>query len=102
MDEFEKQNAAIVSMDEYRVFHPRLDDILKRLETNPEIFNLITLDFAYRIEEAVLAKAMEGSYNIIYEVSLNTPDAIIDVIKKAKKKKYYTKLRAMAVDNLMM
>lgn len=100
MEEIEGQNAIVVSLDEYRVFHPRMKQILRRLRKTPTIFNLLTLDFAYKLEEAVLEKAIQEGYNIIYEVSLNTPSALIERIERAKGRGYETSLKAIATDDI--
>ena len=93
----ELPNAVILDVDDFRYFHPNIDEILKKYPNDLATF---TLKFVNDIFNAVFSKLIVKKYNIISQKTLRDNKIIEDTLVYLREKKYGVVIRVLAVHEL--
>jgi len=95
--DFPSKDFLILNLDEFRDFHPDIEEIRK----NSRYFAEFTNEFAYRIREDILKIAVENKMDIIINESLRNTESIKKVINtKLRPKGYKIGVYGLAVPYL--
>lgn len=86
---------AAINGDEYRRFHPMIQDILR---TDPEHYAERTQGFANQVTETLISDLGNAGYNLIIEGTLRNPQVPIDTCLSLQEKGYQTELIVIACD----
>jgi len=87
-------NAIIINGDDFRRFHPDYKKIQKEYgKDSPKV----TAQFAGKMTEAVLEKAISENYNIIIEGTFRTFETPLETLQKLKNANYETNVYIKAI-----
>jgi len=82
-------NAIVINGDDFRRFHPDYKKIQKEYgKDSPKV----TAQFAGKMTEAVLEKAISENYNIIIEGTFRTFKTPLETLQKLKNANYETNI----------
>ena len=95
-EQFNK-NIIIVNGDEFRIYHPRFNEIASLAKGD---FPTYTGSFSGKMVEKVISEAIKQRYNIIVEGTFRTADTPIKTLKDMKAAGYKTidKVKAVNAD----
>ena len=93
-EQFNK-NIIIVNGDEFRIYHPRFNEIASLAKGD---FPTYTGSFSGKMVEKVISEAIKQRYNIIVEGTFRTADTPIKTLKDMKAAGYKTIVKVKAVN----
>jgi UDP-N-acetylglucosamine kinase len=93
-EQFNK-NIIIVNGDEFRIYHPRFNEIASLAKGD---FPTYTSSFSGKMVEKVISEAIKQRYNIIVEGTFRTADTPIKTLKDMKAAGYKTIVKVKAVN----
>ena len=95
VNQFPDNNVVVINSDELKPFHPKIDEIAKLY---PQYYTKVTNQESNHWTDDLFDKAVEGSYNIIFEGTGRNIKLLKKMIEKLKG--YRIIVRGMAVDEL--
>ncbi len=90
-------NTVIVDIDDFRNYHPYIDEIKKKY---PDYFVDFTAKFISDVSHVITPMLIDGRYNMILHKTLGGPAVIDDTVIPALNAGYFLALRVMAVSAL--
>ncbi len=94
-DQFFDNNVVIINSDEFKPFHPKVDEIARLY---PQYFTKITDQESNTWTSTLFDEALKNGYNVIFE-GTGRNARILETIKN-KMQKYHVTVRGMAVNEL--
>ena len=94
-DQLNDNNVVIMNSDEYKPFHPKVDEIARLY---PQYFTKITDQESNTWTSTLFDEALKNGYNVIFE-GTGRNARILETIKN-KMQKYHVTVRGMAVNEL--
>ena len=94
-DQFFDNNVVIINSDEFKPFHPKVDEIARLY---PQYFTKITDQESNTWTSILFDEALKNGYNVIFE-GTGRNARILETIKN-KMQKYHVTVRGMAVNEL--
>lgn len=94
-DQFFDNNVVIINSDEFKPFHPKVDEIARLY---PQYFTKITDQESNTWTSTLFDEALKNGYNVIFE-GTGRNARILETIK-SKMQKYHVTVRGMAVNEL--
>lgn len=94
-DQFFDNNVVIINSDEFKPFHPKVDEIARLY---PQYFTKITDQESNTWTSTLFDEALKNGYNVIFE-GKGRNARILETIKN-KMQKYHVTVRGMAVNEL--
>lgn len=93
----EMPNAVVLDVDDFRYFHPQIEEILQKYPNDLATF---TIKFVNTMFGIVVKELEDKKYNLIAQKTLKDDEVIYDTLVQLKEAGYLVVVRALAVSEL--